>query len=185
MEEKKTPKLIGNKSEGFKYKYTSLGDLVLAGVELPPIRVATLTDSNGDPVIINGAPIEYIQAQIKEGNSYDWVTGARVVVPTSTSMNEAQAYGSALTYARRYTALTVLGIACDDDKKLEAHSESDIKANEDSAIEELRNLYEKAGGADFDKWFKDSTPKGFNNQAYLSMKTTLLKQINKKAEESK
>lgn len=185
MEEKKTPKLIGNKSDGFKYKYTSLGDLVLAGVELPPMRVATLTDSNGDPVIINGAPVEYIQAEMETHDGYEWVTGARVVVPTSTSMNEAQAYGSALTYARRYTALTLLGIACDDDKKLEAHSESDIKANEESAKDELRSLYEKAGGVDFDKWFKDSTPKGFTNEAYAKMKTTLLKQITKKAEESK
>lgn len=185
MEEKKTPKLIGNKSDGFKYKYTSLGDLVLAGVDLPPMRVATLTDSNGDPVIINGAPVEYIEAQIKAGNSYEWVKGARVVVPTSTGMNEAQAYGSAITYARRYTALTVLGIACDDDKKLETHNEADLKANEDRAKEELRSLYEKAGGVDFDKWFKDSTPKGFDNEAFAKMKTTLLKQITKKAEGNK
>lgn len=34
-------------------------------------------------------------------------------------MNAAQAMGSALTYARRYTAQMALGLACDDDAKLE------------------------------------------------------------------
>ena len=132
----------------------------------------------GNPVFTNGAPIEYIEAKIGD----EWIKGARIVVPSGTKMNEAQAYGSAITYARRYTALTVLGIACDDDNKLEAHSEADQKANEENAKEELRNLYEKAGGSDFEKWFKDSTPKGFNNESYSKMKVTLLKQINKKAE---
>lgn len=186
MEEKNYPKLIGNKSDGYKYKYTSLGDLVLEGVPIPPMRVAVLTDANGIPVLDReGHPVEYIEAQIKEGNSFEWIRGARVVVPSSTSMNEAQAYGSALTYARRYTALTILGIATDDDKKLETTSEADAKANEESSKAELKELYEKAGGKDFEAWFKNSTPKGFDNKAYVSMKTTLLKQISKKAEEGK
>ena len=42
-------------------------------------------------------------------------------------MNAAQAYGSALTYARRYTVQLVMGIACDDDDKLEAHTADDRK----------------------------------------------------------
>ena len=33
--------------------------------------------------------------------------------------NAAQAMGSALTYARRYTAQMAFGLACDDDAKLE------------------------------------------------------------------
>lgn len=191
-EEKSYPRLIGNKSDGYKYKYTSLGDLVLNEVPIPPMRVATLTDGNGNPVLDRlGNPIEYIEAErtryTDNGTKLDteWIRGARVVIPSSTSMNEAQAYGSALTYARRYTALTILGIATDDDKKLETTTEAEQKANEDGAKEELRELYEKAGGKDFDKWFKDSTPKGFDGKAYAQMKTTLLKQISRKAEEGK
>lgn len=191
-DEKTYPKLIGNKSDGYKYKYTSLGDLVLNEVPIPPMRVATLTDGNGNPVLDrNGNPIEYIEAErtryTDNGTKLDteWIRGARVVVPSSTQMNEAQAYGSALTYARRYTVLTILGIATDDDKKLETTTEAEQKANEDNAKQELRELYEKAGGADFEKWFTDSTKKGFDTKAYMAMKTTLLKQINKKAEESK
>lgn len=177
-----TPKIIGNKSSGYNYKYTSLGDLVLAGVELPPMRVATLTDGNGSPVIVDGRPIEYIEAQIKTGNAYEWIRGARIVIPQESKMNSAQLYGSALTYARRYTALTVLGIACEDDSKLEVRTESDQKALDEEAKKELKDLYDKAGGKDFEKWFADSTPKGFDGKAYAQMKTTLLKQINKKAE---
>ena len=180
-DEKTYPKLIGNKSDGYKYKYTSLGDLVLNEVPIPPMRVASLLDGNGNPVIINGQPVEYVEAQV----GGEWIRGARVVVPSTTQMNEAQAYGSALTYARRYTVLTILGIATDDDKKLETTTEAEQKANEESAKQELRELYEKAGGADFEKWFADSTKKGFDTKAYMAMKTTLLKQINKKAEENK
>ena len=56
-EETKTPKLVGNKSSGYNYKYTSLGDLVLAGVELPPMRVAVLIDGEQNPILDkNGNP---------------------------------------------------------------------------------------------------------------------------------
>ena len=191
MAEEKKVKIVGNKSDGCEYKYTSLGGLVLAGVDLPPMRVANLVDNDGNPVLDKmGNPIEYIEAERMIASptgslTSEWIRGARIVVPSSTSMNEAQAYGSALTYARRYTALTVLGIACEDDSKLETHSEADQKANEDGAKEELRDLYNKAGGKDFDKWFKDSTPNGFDGKAYASMKTTLIKQINKKLEGEK
>lgn len=191
MEEKKTneqPKLVGNKSDGYNYKYTSLGDLVLAGVVLPPMRVAVLTDGEQNPILDkNGNPIEYIEVErtianekgeiIREG----WIRGARIVVPSGSKMNEAQAYGSALTYARRYTALTVLGIACDDDNKLEVHSKEESEAQQIQNItKELKDLYKKAGGQDFEKWVE--TCGGITIKNYPSMKTTLLKQINDKAE---
>lgn len=170
-------KIIGNKSEGHNYHYASLADIARQGITIPEMRV-TYTVGEKDSA---GNPIEYIEALI-DG---EWRRGARVVVPSSTRMNEAQAYGSALTYARRYTVLTLLGIACDDDDKIEAHSEADQKANENAAKEELAELYEKAGGADFERWFQDSTKKGFDGKAYASMKATLLKQINRKLEGEK
>lgn len=175
--------IIGNKSEGHNYHYASLADIARQGITIPPMRVVPEFDKEGHLVA------EYVEALMenrdKEGKllSAEWVRGARIVVPSSTRMNEAQAYGSALTYARRYTVLTLLGIACDDDDKVEAHSEADQKANEDRAKEELRDLYDKAGGADFDAWFSKNTAKGFSGNTYAQMKVTLLKQINKKAEE--
>lgn len=179
-DEMKQPKLIGNKSTGYNYKYTSLGDLVLAGVELPPMRVAVLTNGEMEPIIVDGQPIEYIEAKV-DG---DWIRGARIVVPSGNKMNEAQAYGSALTYARRYTALSILGIACDDDNKIEVHSKEESEAQQvENMQKELETLYKKAGGKDFNKWCEDVG--GMTIENYPKMKATLLKQINDKAEGEK
>lgn len=185
--------IIGNKSEGHNYHYANLADIARQGIEIPPMRVAPVFDNEGRlvaeyiealiPTPDNESPAE--ERQRNGGMKNAWVRGARIVVPSSTRSNEAQNYGSALTYARRYTVLTLLGIACDDDDKIESHSEADQKSNEERAKEELRDLYEKAGGADFDAWFTKNTSKGFNNTTYAQMKTTLIKQINKKAEEKK
>ena len=178
---KEQPKIIGNKSNGYNYKYTSLGDLVLAGVELPPMRVAVLTNGEQEPILDpKGKPIEYIEAFVNN----EWIRGARIEVPSGNKMNEAQAYGSALTYARRYTALTVLGIACDDDNKIEVHSKEEAEAQQiGNMTNELKDLYKKAGGKDFDKWVKDCG--GISDKTYMSMKATLLKQINDKTEKEK
>ena len=176
-EEKTMPKIVGNKSSGYNYKYTSLGDLVLAGVELPPMRVAVLVNNEGEPVIVNNQPVEYIEAQIDN----EWIRGARIVIPSGNKMNEAQAYGSALTYARRYTALTILGIACDDDNKIEVHSKEESDAQILTNVEkELKDLYTKAGGKNFDKWVKDCG--GLSMETYPAMKTKLLKQITESEE---
>lgn len=182
-EEKTMPKIVGNKSSGYNYKYTSLGDLVLAGVELPVMRVAVLVDNEGKPVIENGQPVEYVEAFIERRDEQghfvggEWLRGARVVIPSGNKMNEAQAYGAALTYARRYTALMLLGIACDDDNKIEVHSKEESDAQILVNVEkELKDLYTKAGGKNFDKWVKDCG--GLSMETYPAMKTKLLKQIN-------
>ena len=168
--------IIGNKSEGHNYHYANLADIARQGIEIPQMRVVPLTDKDGNIQTVNGEPIEYVEALI----SGEWIRGARIVIPSSSRSNEAQNYGSALTYARRYTVLTLLGIATDDDDKIESHSEADQKANEEAALAELKTLYEKAGGKDFDKWVKDCG--GFSNKNYPAMKTKLLKQINANAE---
>ena len=167
--------IIGNKSDGHNYHYANLADIAKQGIEIPPMRVVPVFDNEGKLIA------EYIEAKIGE----EWIRGARIVVPSNTRSNEAQNYGAALTYARRYTVLTLLGIACDDDDKIESHSEADQNANEEKYKAELKELYDKAGGADFDAWFKKNTAKGFTGQAYANMKATLLKQINKMLEEKK
>lgn len=185
MADEKKVTLVGNKSSGYNYKYTSLGDLVLAGVELPPMRVAVLVDGEQTPIMANGQPVEYVEAYI--GN--EWQRGARIVIPSGNKMNEAQLYGSALTYARRYTALTLLGIACDDDNKIEIRTKEEAEAQQNKAqtvedtIKELKELYLKAGGKDFDKWVLDCG--GVTPENYPKMKTKLLKQINDNAEKEK
>ena len=182
---KEQPKLIGNKSDGFNYKYTSLGDLVIAGIEIPPMRVAVLVNGEQEPILYpNGKPIEYIEAFVNN----EWIRGARIEVPSGNKMNEAQAYGSALTYARRYTVLTVLGIACDDDKKLEVHSKEEAEEQQtENMKKELSELWVKAGGTskDFKPWFETKTKNGFGLKEYQAMKTMLLKKINEDKEGKK
>ena len=103
--------IVKNASKGYNYKYSNLADLARAGVEIPPMRTER----------VDG--YEYVFAKV--GN--EWIQGARVVELTTNGMNPAQAYGAALTYARRYTVQLVQAIACDDDDALEAHTEEDRK----------------------------------------------------------
>lgn len=58
--------------------------------------------------------------------------------------------------------------------------QNNMKANEEGMLGELKELYDKAGGANFDKWIKDCG--GFKVENFGVMKTKLLKQINDKAE---
>ena len=104
--------IIKNASKGYGYTYSNLADLARAGIEIPPMKTA----------IVEGR--EYVFAKIGD----EWIQGAQVIDIEMKGMNAAQAYGSALTYARRYTVQLVMGIACDDDDKLEAHSADDRKA---------------------------------------------------------
>ena len=106
-----SPKIIKNASKGYGYTYSNLADLAKAGIEIPPMKTE----------LVNGS--EYVFAKIGD----EWIQGAKVVDIEMKGMNAAQAYGSALTYARRYTVQLVLGIACDDDDKLEAHTAEDRK----------------------------------------------------------
>lgn len=98
-------KIIKNKSQGYGYKYTSLADFAREGVEIPTMR--TSTDEFG----------EFVEYKDADG---EWQRGARVVEMEMKGMNPAQAYGSALTYARRYTVALAHGIATDDDDAIEA-----------------------------------------------------------------
>ena len=103
--------IVKNASKGYNYKYSNLADLARAGVEIPPMRTER----------VDG--YEYVFAKV--GN--EGIQGARVVELTTNGMNPAQAYGAALTYARRYTVQLVQAIACDDDDALEAHTAEDRK----------------------------------------------------------
>ena len=62
----------------------------------------------------------------------------------------------------------------------EAEKEEAKKTSEKEAVDELKVLYDKAGGKNFDKWVDDCG--GLNPANFPLMKTKLLKQINDKAE---
>lgn len=189
MAEKERPKVLGNKSDGYKYHYTSLSDIVIAGYDLPPMRVATLTNNNGDPVIVDGRPVEYIEVERRTiGNEIEWIRGARVVIPKQAegakdnkTMNDAQLYGSAITYARRYTAMLFFGIACDDDDKLETKTQAEAQAQELANMkDDLLELYKKVGGKAFETYLKERG--GLSFETYPKIKAELMKRITDKAE---
>ena len=98
-------KVVINSSQAYGYKYSSLADIANAGINIPQMRLKPLEGE------------EYIEYKDEDGQ---WQLGAKVVVPEMKSCNAAQAYGSAITYARRYTTQLAKGIACDDDAKIEA-----------------------------------------------------------------
>lgn len=178
-------KLVAAASKGYNYNYTSLADLVRQDIKLPPMRVATLTDGAGTPVIVDGQPVEYIEAKIGE----DWIRGARIIVPKGKQTNATQDYGAALTYARRYTALTVLGIACDSDDKIEKKrvgKDSTDEFDEASRYAELEALWNELGGHEgFEDYFERNTAAGFNMKTYAAIKGKLMDLKKKKAQEAK
>lgn len=178
-------KLVAAASKGYNYNYTSLADLVRQDIKLPPMRVATLTDGTGTPVIVDGQPVEYIEAKVGD----DWIRGARIIVPKGKQTNATQDYGAALTYARRYTALTVLGIACDSDDKIEkkkSGKEATDEFDEASRYAELEALWNELGGHEgFEDYFERNTASGFNMKTYAAIKGKLMDLKKKKAQEGK
>ena len=107
--------IITNSSKADRYNYASLGDIARAGHKIPKMRIKP-TD--------NGEFVEY------QDDKGEWQIGAKVVVPDIKGSNDAQAYGAALTYARRYTALLALQLVCDDDTKVETTDAETRQYNE-------------------------------------------------------
>ena len=109
-------KIVANTSKAYGYNYASLSDIANQGFTIPKMK--TGTDGEKEYVY-------YYDAELKE-----WVRGAEIVVPEMKGSNSAQRYGSAITYARRYTTLLALSLACDDNKKIEAQEPTDSKKAE-------------------------------------------------------
>lgn len=143
MPEKSSPKVIANKSKAYGYNYTSLGDIALAGFEIPKMRTTVFGEN------------EYIEYLDSSGS---WQQGAKVVIPEMKGSNEAQKYGAALSYARRYTALLALQLSCEDDKKIEEAQFNPDQVLKDiskaNSAKELKDLYERVP----EKFRKQLTP---------------------------
>ena len=120
--------LVSNASQGYGYNYAALSDIALQGFEIPKMKTGTEGEKEY---------VFYYDKEIKE-----WVRGAEIVLPDSKGMNKAQLYGSALTYARRYTTLMALSLACEDDKKIEAlKADGTRKTEEDLKITIDKNQF--------------------------------------------
>lgn len=123
--------LVKNNSNGYGYNYASLSDIAKQGYTIPKMKVVNVGD------------VDYVFYLDEKG---EWQQGARVVVPSSKSMNDAQLYGSALTYARRYTTLLALGLSCDDDVAIESIDKEgatkEIKKATKEQVQKISELYD-------------------------------------------
>lgn len=120
--------VIKNQSKGYGYTYNNLADLARAGIEIPPMKTEKV---DGD---------EYVFAKVGD----EWIQGAKVVEMEMKGMNPAQAYGSALTYARRYTVQLVMAIACDDDDKVEKDGDARKKEYKSESRIDFQELRDEA-----------------------------------------
>lgn len=102
--------VVKGKTSGHNHKYASLADIANEGHKIPKMRIKPTE---------NGDYIEYL------GDNNEWQIGARVVTPDMKGCNDAQKYGAAVTYARRYTVQLALGLAADDDDRIENQSAKD------------------------------------------------------------
>ena len=99
---------LKKENAGYNYKYTDLAQ-INQWCEAQGIRysqVITIVEGN-----------QYISTTYtKDGKEYGPFLGAQVIkAAPGGKVNEAQIYGSGLTYARRYSLLMCFGLATDDD----------------------------------------------------------------------
>lgn len=124
--------LVKNSSRGYGYKYASLSDIAKQGFTIPKMQTKTDESTLKEYVY-------YLDTDLKE-----WCRGAEIVIPESKGMNKAQLYGSALTYARRYTTLMALQLACDDDKNVEdIDSNGNFKKSAKATANQIKLIKEK------------------------------------------
>ena len=120
-------KIIKTESKAYGYNYASLTDIVRQGFELPKMKTGTENEKEY---------VYYYDKEIKE-----WIRGAEIVVPQMESMNAAQQYGSALTYARRYTTLMALSLTSGDDSNLETTEKMFDEPSKKDLVNEFTKLY--------------------------------------------
>lgn len=133
MAEKKE-NIVTNDSKAYGYNYASLSDIAKQGFKIPKMKTGTEGDKDY---------VFYYDPDLKE-----WIRGAEIKEPEMKGSNICQRMGSGLTYARRYTCHLALGLACDDDKKVEAQAPSqspsglfDENVNLKSLAQEFLSLY--------------------------------------------
>lgn len=107
-------KIVKNERQARNYTYASLADIAKQGFEIPKMK--TGTENNKEYVFY------------KDGE--EWIRGAEIVIPENIItrdgkkvMNAAQLYGSALTFARRYTTLLALSLTTDEDCDIETNEQ--------------------------------------------------------------
>lgn len=98
-------------SQGYGYKFA---DLSAIHEEMERQSIVYWQETKWD----ENAGADYIYTHLKCSDKDEWEPprrGVRIIHTTEAKMNAAQAQGSGLTYARRYSLLMALGWATEDD----------------------------------------------------------------------
>jgi hypothetical protein len=97
---------------GYAYTYANLADALIACRETLNINGIAVLQSAGD----GARGVEIVTLLVHK--SGQWAKSSALTMPVGT--NNAQAVGSAITYARRYQLLGMVGLAPEDDDGSEA-----------------------------------------------------------------
>ena len=112
---------VKKKSNGYNYKYADLAQ-IHEELEAQGITYYQYIDYDSN------ADADYVYTVIiKDGKESSPRRGCRIIIGQETKMSAAQAQGSALTYARRYSLLMALGWATEDDDGAGAGKQPPLK----------------------------------------------------------
>ena len=135
------PALKTNTNPAFKSKYVALGGCIEAVIDaLNSNGIALMQPTHEDAT---GVTVETLFVH----ESGEILSGGKLHVPAVKQ--DAQGYGSALTYARRYSLMSACGIAPEDDDGNAASKTPDVSSilrniTNASSLDILRSNYEAA-----------------------------------------
>lgn len=138
-------------SQGYGYKFADLADI---HKELEAQKITYWQEVRYDA----DAEADYVWTTLNvKGEDLPARRGSRVIVPSMQSANAAQAQGSALTYARRYSLLMALGWATEDDDAASVEQAQPARGGGRRLdFDELRKeLANAKTGVDLDKLWTD------------------------------
>jgi len=137
------PALKTSRNPHFKSKYADLSavvEAVIDGLNNNGIALIQQTHECDSGVIVETLLIH---------ESGEQISGGRLHVPASKQ--DAQGYGSALTYARRYSLMATTGIAPEDDDGNAASKKQDLNPDviaqiilNTQSMDDLKSCYAKA-----------------------------------------
>lgn len=107
----KMPNVLAKSTQGYGYKYTELAEINKALGE-----AGMSYRQYVEPLVAGESVIDYIFTILvdEKGEESEPIRGCRIV-GGGVGKNAAQDQGAAITYARRYSLMMALGLACEDD----------------------------------------------------------------------
>ena len=132
---------VGKDSEGYGYKYASLPEVTKKVYPLASeagISISQILDES-----VSGGPA---MTTLLMHTSGEWISGTYPLLEAGMKgVNSAQQFGAAITYARRYGLLAVLGIPVDDDDAACLNEKSPRDQKQENSRDKVFKLIEQAG----------------------------------------